>query len=100
MYLFLLLVLSSILIFPQDRGWNNSEIFMITRGLNPSETIRYKMIAIGSVWDKSKIDNSYFLSQNLNEAYYPPLVQLEAENTIEGSSIYLVGGFNMKATYK
>jgi len=77
-------------------GWNFSEIFIITRGLTFSQTIRYKKESKSIVWTKpdSNPPSDYSITDTLNQAYYPPLWQSETWNTIENTSIFGVGGFN------
>lgn len=70
-YLFCLVI--TISIFPQERGWNYSEIFMITRGLDANQSIRYKMEAVSIVWFNNNPGYPYFITSAFNEAYYPPL---------------------------
>lgn len=86
-------------LFAQDEGflgWNYFEIFIITRGLSSSQTIRYKMEAQSVVWTKPDTNppSNYSITNTLNLAYYPPLSQSETWNTLTNTSIFAVGGFN------
>lgn len=87
-------------LFPQieeeEVGWNYSEIFIITRGLDINQTIRYKMESISTVWTKPDTDppSDYSITEELNIAYYPPIAEAATGNTQLNSSLFNVGGFN------
>lgn len=95
-FILLFLIFVSTNLFSQEKpGWTEMEIFMMTTGLSPEETIRYKFEAIGKVW-RYEIANpptGYEFSNWHNLAYYPILTQPGTGNT-NFNDIFSIWGYN------
>jgi len=101
MKIIIVLLLMPIVIFGQATeplGWDYSEIFMITRGLPVGDSLRYSLNALATVYTKNENTLVYAISDTLSTAFYPPIMQLEAWNTSNDSSINKVGGYNFCGT--
>jgi len=63
-------------------GWEYVEIYIITTGLEESETIRYEMKAISPVWLKKRaFPFDYAITNEFKLCYYPPLTEEETNNS-------------------
>jgi len=62
--------------------------------------MRYKMEAQGTVWTKPDTNppSAYSITDTLDVAYYPPLIQAATWNTPTNSSMFEVGGYNFAGT--
>jgi len=84
--IFFCLISLNTLVFSQENlnvlGWEYVEIYMITVGLDNQETIRYKMQAVSSVWEKNIIPPyNYLITNDYKFLYYPPILAPETTNS-------------------